>query len=140
MQCERLQEILDGRRRVARLYMERLVCCPHVVLPTLGESDQLSWFVFVVKLTSEFEPGDRDAVIRGLRAEGVGSTNYFPPIHLQPYMRERFGFRAGDFPVCEYVAARTLALPFWGGLTAGQVDEVCAALERQCAGVLAARR
>ena len=46
-----------------------------------------------------------------LRAEGIGCNNYFPPIHLQPYMIERFGFKRGDFPVCEHVAARTLALP-----------------------------
>ena len=40
------------------------------------------------------------------------SRPYFAPIHLQPYFRETFGFKPGDFPVTERVAASTLAIPF----------------------------
>ena len=90
----------------------------------------MSWFVFVVRLNDLFEPGDRDEVMQELRAEGIGCNNYFPPIHLQPYMAEQFGFKPGDFPVCEYVAARTLALPFFGGMTTRQIDRVCDTLDK----------
>jgi len=65
-----------------------------------------------------------------LRSEGIGCNNYFPPIHLQPYMVEKFGLTSGMFPVCEYVSARTLALPFFGSLTAPQIDRVCDTLTR----------
>lgn len=130
VQCDRLEEILTNRRRVAQLYMERLMTSKYVILPTLGESDQVSWFVFVVRLNDLFEPDDRDEIIIQLRANGIGCNNYFPPIHLQPYMREKFGYKPGDFPVCEYVAARTLALPFYGALTEAQVDHVCTKLEQ----------
>jgi perosamine synthetase len=130
VQCDRLEEILVNRRRVAQLYMERLMTSKYVILPTLGESDQVSWFVFVVRLNDLFEPGDRDEIMIGLRSTGIGCNNYFPPIHLQPYMREKFGYKPGDFPVCEYVAARTLALPFHGALSEAQVDYVCTKLEQ----------
>jgi perosamine synthetase len=40
------------------------------------------------------------------------------------FYRERFGHRAGEFPVCEDVAARSLALPFFPELTEGQVARV----------------
>jgi perosamine synthetase len=88
----------------------------------------MSWFVFVVRLTDLFTGEDRDAIIRQLRDAGIGSNNYFPPIHLQPYMRERFGFKEGDFPVCEHVAARTLALPFFNRLSEQQIERVCETL------------
>ena len=129
VQCERLEEILTNRRRVANLYMNRLMTSRYVMLPTLGEDDHVSWFVFVVRLNDLFDVGDRDEVMIQLRAAGIGSNNYFPPIHLQPYMREKFGYKPGDFPVAEYVAARTLALPFYNTLTGNQVDEVCTKLE-----------
>jgi perosamine synthetase len=128
-QISRLDEILENRRRVANEYIRRLMTNPNLVLPTLQESEQTSWFVFVVRLSDLFEPGDRDQIIRELRAAGIGCANYFPPIHLQPYMRERLGHKAGDFPVCEYISARTIALPFFNRMTRGQVDRVCAALE-----------
>jgi perosamine synthetase len=128
-QMHRLDEILDKRRKVARMYMERLMTSRYVIIPTLGADELMSWFVFVVKLNDLFEVGDRDEVIEDLRADGIGCSNYFPPIHLQPYIAQKFGHKPGDFPVTEYVAARTLALPFFGKMNRSQVNHVCDALE-----------
>ena len=70
---------------------------------------------------------DRDDTIRALRALGVQSKPYLPAIHLMTYYREVFVHREGEFPVCEDVAARSVALPFFPELTEGQVARVAAA-------------
>ena len=44
------------------------------------------------------------------------------------YYRERFGHREGEFPVCEDVAARSIALPFLPALSEGDVAAVAQAL------------
>jgi perosamine synthetase len=129
-QCERLEEILEGRRRVAHTYMNRLMTNRFLILPTIGDQDVMSWFVFVVRLNDLFESGDRDIIIQELRNAGVGCNIYFPPIHLQPYMVEKFGFTSGDFPVTEYVSNRTIALPFFTKMTTYQIDRVCDTLEK----------
>jgi len=129
-QVSRLDEILEARRLVAQQYIQRLMTNRYLILPTLADDTLLSWFVFVVRLNDLFDAEDRDSVIYDLREAGIGSTNYFPPIHLQPYMRQKFNFRGGEFPVCEYVSSRTLALPFFGALTAAQIEHVCQALEQ----------
>jgi perosamine synthetase len=67
---------------------------------------------------------DRDATVRALAARGVPSKPYFPAIHLQSFYRERYGHREGEFPVCEDVAARSLALPFHPRMTEGEVERV----------------
>jgi perosamine synthetase len=138
-QVQRLEEILDNRRRVAHEYMERLMTNKYLILPTLDDKTRMSWFVFVVRLNDLFEVGDRDEVMKELRAEGIGCNNYFPPIHLQPYMAKATGHREGDFPICEYVAARTLALPFFGQLTNRQIHRVCFVLEKTLEKVLTKR-
>ena len=130
VQMHRLDEILANRNRVAQAYMERLMCSRYVVLPTLSDQTQISWFVFVVQLNELFEPGDRDLIMIALRSEGIGCSNYFPPIHLQPYMARKFAFKAGDFPVTEYISARTLALPFYSRMDEAQIDVVCKTLDR----------
>ncbi len=130
VQVDRLEEILNARKLVARMYMEQLMTNKYLILPTLQDDTHMSWFVFVVRLNDLFEPGDRDEIMIELRAEGIGCNNYFPPIHLQPYMVEKFGFTPGMFPVCEYVAARTLSLPFYGSLTSAQINTVCMTLNR----------
>jgi len=129
-QCERLDEILAGRRRVAHAYINRLMTNRFLILPTITDQDVMSWFVFVVRLNDLFEPGDRDLIIQDLRAAGIGCNIYFPPIHLQPYMVEKFGFKSGDFPVTEYISHRTIALPFFTKMTNYQIDRVCDTLEK----------
>ena len=87
--------------------------------------ERRGWFVFVVQLPRGV---DRDATIRALRERGVQSKPYLPAIHLFAYYREKFGHREGEFPVCEDVAARSVALPFFPQLSEGQVARVAAAL------------
>jgi perosamine synthetase len=83
----------------------------------------------VVKLESGI---DRDGVMESLRAQGIGAAEYVPCIHLQPYMRERYGFGEGLCPVAEETASRTLALPFFSLIEAEDqtrvVDTLAAAL------------
>ncbi len=128
VQLERLPELLGRRREVAGMYLERLAGRPELILPSVPDGVELSWFVFVARL-AEAVCHRRDQLILDLRAAGVGSANYFPPIHLQPYMVERFGYRPGDFPVTERVSAGTFALPFHGRMTQRQVATVCDVLE-----------
>jgi perosamine synthetase len=135
-QMSRLEEILKMRRQVAHLYMDRLMTNRYLILPTLSDEHLMSWFVFVVRLTDLFEPEDRDNVIRELRSAGIGCNNYFPPIHLQPYVAQKLGTKPGDFPVCEYVSARTLALPFFTRMTRAQVQRVCDTLDQSLEKVL----
>lgn len=140
VQVDRLEEILESRRKVALGYMQRLMTNKYLTLPTLSQDIDMSWFVFVVRLNDLFEIGDRDDAMIELRAAGIGCNNYFPPIHLQPYMAQQFGFTAGQFPVCEYVSARTLALPFAGNLTNAQLDRVCQVLDDVLGKILTKRR
>ena len=78
-QIGRIDEILEKRRNVAQRYIERLMTNRYLILPTLQDDTHMSWFVFVVRLNDLFEPGDRDTILRELRAEGIGCNNYFPP-------------------------------------------------------------
>ena len=94
---------------------------PPVVRPDV----EMSWFVYVVTLD---EGVDRDAVAASLAERGIPSRAYFPPLHLQPYIRERFGTTPGSLPVTEDIARRTLALPFHNNLSEPQVDAVIEAL------------
>jgi perosamine synthetase len=127
-QLERLDEILAARSEVAARYAELLDGVAGVEVPLPDDDDhRRSWFVYVVKLASGT---DRNGVIARLAAEGVASKPYLPSIHLQPYYRERFGYREGMLPVAEDVSARTLALPFHSRLPAEDQERVVDALAR----------
>ena len=126
-QLERLDELLARRQAVAARYGELLRKVPGVRVRRIAAStSRMSWFVYVV----QFDPVvDRDRVIAHLDRRGIASRAYFTPIHLQPYYRKRFGFRTGDFPVGERVAASTLALPFHANLSRADIEAVVDALQ-----------
>jgi perosamine synthetase len=110
-QLERLNEILERRAEAASRYGELLAGVEGIQLPVADDADhRRSWFVYIVRLA----PGhDRARVLDQLRREGVQTAEYIPCIHLQPYMRERYGFGEGLCPVAEAAAGRTFALPFY---------------------------
>jgi perosamine synthetase len=128
VQMSRLPELLDRREQVAAWYSERLPEIPGVEAPQVALSTtRTSWFVYVVR----FDPAiDRDKVAAHLGQAGIPARPYFLPIHLQPYMVERFGYQPGDFPVTEDLGQRGLALPFSGVMSEDQVDQVCRILEK----------
>ena len=125
-QLERLEEALAARARVAALYSEALGDIDGIGLPCPDEGgNRRSWFVYVVQLPRGV---DRDGAVEAMRARGVDTKPYLPAIHLLSFYRERFGHTEGDFPVCEDVAARSLALPFFPQLTDGEAEQVVEAL------------
>jgi len=123
-QLERINEILAKREKVAKLYNERLKESEELIIPEFEENKKISWFVYVVRLSDEHSQEDRDSILNKLREIGIGCSNYFTPIHLQPFYREMFGCKKGDFPVTERVSERTVALPFYNNLKEEQVDYV----------------
>ena len=125
-QLEKLDTILSLRQAVAARYSELLAGVDGVEVPLADDADHVrSWFVYVVTL----ERGvDRERVIEELAAQGIATSRYLPSIHLQAYMRERYGFREGLCPVSEDLSRRTLALPFYTSLEAEDQERVAEAL------------
>jgi perosamine synthetase len=124
-QLERLDDMLASRAQVAGWYRAALDGS-RVDLPCEDRGgDVRGWFVFVVQLPRGL---DRDGAIRALLERGVQSKPYLPAIHLMSFYRE-LGHREGEFPVCEDVAARSIALPFFPEMTDGQVAQVAEALD-----------
>jgi dTDP-4-amino-4,6-dideoxygalactose transaminase len=124
-QLEKLDRLLAMRAAVAERYGQLLDGVEVELLCADDADHRRSWFVYVVVL-----PGgaDRDRVIEELRAQGIGAADYVPCVHLQPYMRETYGFAEGMCPVAEDIAARTLALPFYPQLEAEDQERVVEAL------------
>ena len=121
-QLEKLDRILELRGEAASRYRELLARVDGVEPPEPDDAERRrSWFVYVVKLDGAL---DRDAVMDALRAEGVATAEYVPCIHLQPYMRQQYGFAEGLCPVAEGIARRTMALPFFTQIEPGDQERV----------------
>ena len=121
-QLEKLDRILELRGAAAQRYTALLADVDGVEAPAPDDGTRRrSWCVYVVKLDPAL---DRAAVMATLRSEGVSTAEYVPCIHLQPYMREQYGFAEGLCPVAEETARRTFALPFFTQIDADDQQRV----------------
>jgi perosamine synthetase len=125
-QLQHLDEFVRERSRLAALYADHLRSLPGIqlFLPTAGQVHP--YYKFPILIPKGY---DRRQVTAQLRESGIpiGSV-YWPPIHLEPFYREHFGYREGDFPVAEKLLQRTITLPLFVGLSDGDVEHVCHSL------------
>lgn len=128
VQMSRIDELIRKRGQVADWYREELADIEEIEMPyTAATTTRDSWFVYVIRVK---DADRRDEVGQKLKALGVPVRPYFSPIHLQPYMQERFGYEPGRFPVTEDLGRRGLAIPFSGMMTREQVHTVGSALRQ----------
>ncbi|MEO0073304.1 MAG: DegT/DnrJ/EryC1/StrS family aminotransferase [candidate division WOR-3 bacterium] len=127
-QMQRLEKILIRRRAVARMYARCLKTIPGIIPPIEKAGTVASWFVYCIRLNENFTRADRNRILGYLRSCGIECSDYFRPIHLQPFYRREFGFCRGYFPVAEAAGDRTIALPFHARLSRRAVEKVCATL------------
>lgn len=124
-QLERIDEILSKREKVAGFYNQKLKEIEELVIPQGQANKKISWFVYVIRLKDRYTQQVRDSILKKLKNKGIGCSDYFSPIHLQPFYRQLFGHKKGDFPVTEKISERTLALPFYNNLSEEQIEYVC---------------
>jgi perosamine synthetase len=124
-QLEKLDRLLSLRSEAAARYGRLLEGVDVEPLRADDGVHRRSWFVYVVALP---HGADRARVMAELRSQGIGSAEYVPCVHLQPYLREAYGFGEGLCPVAEDFASRSLALPFYPQLEAGDQERVVDAL------------
>jgi perosamine synthetase len=130
VQLSRFEEIKAKRRQVAKWYQEILAGDERFIVPGEPKGCEISWFVFVIRLSEDFGREQRDKVLQIMMQDGIQVSNYFSPVHLQPFMASQFGFKKGDFPVTESVSERTIALPFYNNLNKDEIAEVAKILKQ----------
>jgi dTDP-4-amino-4,6-dideoxygalactose transaminase len=121
-QLSRFEELLRRRSEAAKIYRQLLKDVPGVNILSPPEKEmRMSWFVFIIRLDENIS---RDRVIAELHHYGIPTRTYFSPIHLQPFYKEMFGYREGDFPITERIAKSVLALPFYSNIPVGEIEYI----------------
>ena len=129
VQLSRIDEIKAKRKQVAKWYQEMLADDDRLIVPVEPDGCDISWFVFVVRLTQQFTLEHRNKILQTMAERDIQVSNYFPPVHLQPFIARQLGHSTGDFPITESVCERTIALPFYNNLPKEQVTTVCEQLK-----------
>jgi len=129
VQLSRIEEFKAKRKQVAKWYYEMHADDNRLIVPKEPDNCDMSWFVFVVRLKEQFNLQQRNSILETMKNEGIQVSNYFAPVHLQPFMTKQFGYKRGDFPITEAVCDRTIALPFYNNLSKDKIATVSKTLK-----------
>jgi len=116
VQLSRINEFIKKRTAVAQRYQNLLKDEKRITVPKKPDDCVMSWFVFVIKLNDSFTQTQRDFILKEMHDNDIQVSNYFPPVHLQPFMVDLLGHKQGDFPVTDNLCQRTIAIPFHNNL------------------------
>jgi len=129
-QLDRFAEFQRRRAELVQGYASRLQGLAEVRLPRVREGAVHAWHLYPIALELERLTCDRARVIEELRAENIGTTVNFIPVHLHPWYRDTLGYPAGSFPVAEDAFRRAITLPLHPRMSERDLDDVCAALAK----------
>jgi dTDP-4-amino-4,6-dideoxygalactose transaminase len=89
-----------------------------------------AWHLFPIALELERLTIDRARFINELRAENIGTSVHFIPIHRHPHFRDSLALRPEDFPVAEDAYRRAITLPLFPRMSDRDADDVIAAVRK----------
>jgi UDP-4-amino-4,6-dideoxy-N-acetyl-beta-L-altrosamine transaminase len=129
-QLDKLSRFLQVRSRYVARYNEAFGEMPEIYTPVVNDGVCHAWHLYVIQLDQDRLTINRAQFIEALRAENIGTSVHFIPVHLHPYYRDTFGFKRGDYPRAERVYDRILSLPLYPKMTERDVEDVITAVKR----------
>jgi dTDP-4-amino-4,6-dideoxygalactose transaminase len=110
----RYEALFAGEPAIGRLATRPDVEHAHHLYPVLLDLERLTI--------------DRARFLEALRAENVGTTVNFIPVHRHPFYRDHPGFEDARFPVAENAYPRLVTLPLYPRMEESDVDDVARAV------------
>ncbi|HYL77346.1 MAG TPA: DegT/DnrJ/EryC1/StrS aminotransferase family protein [Bryobacteraceae bacterium] len=125
-QLENADLFAERRSAVAAMYTERLAgLVEFLETPTELSDRKSSWHIYPLRLRLERLTIDRAEFINRLKQAGITCTVHWMPLHLHPFYRQTYNYRASDYPVASAEWQRLISLPIFPSMSEQEVDYVC---------------
>jgi dTDP-4-amino-4,6-dideoxygalactose transaminase len=123
-QLRRLHAFHRRRREIVQHYNAAFSKYPELLAPAERSDVEHAWHLYALRLDFERLSISRNQFISELRERNIGASVHFIPVHLHPYYRDKYGYRAGDFPVANAAYHRLVSLPLSPRMTDADVQDV----------------
>lgn len=129
-QLRTLDANLESRRQIAASYNRTFKTLEGVKAPLPSKDGNSAWHLYPLRLDLPKLRVGRIDVFRALKKENIGVNVHYLPVHLHSYYRNRFGYKAGDYPRSEAVYEELISLPMFHAMTQKDVADVIEAVTK----------
>jgi dTDP-4-amino-4,6-dideoxygalactose transaminase len=135
-QLDRLEDFHRKRLALVALYDELLGEVPGILRPRPPVEGDCSWHLYVIGIDPARVKLGRNEVIDALRADNIGTSVHFIPIHHHSFYQQRLGCKKEEFPNATRLYERSISLPLFPTMLADEVKAVARSLKRILTGAL----
>ncbi|MCK4589153.1 MAG: UDP-4-amino-4,6-dideoxy-N-acetyl-beta-L-altrosamine transaminase [Nanoarchaeota archaeon] len=129
-QLKKIEKFQKKREEIVAQYNQAFFAMPELILPSVKSYAKSSWHLYPIRVNNDLLKVDRNQLIRALKAENIGVNVHYIPIHLHSYYQKNYGFKAGDFPVCERIYNSIITLPLFPKMNTQDVQDVINAVKK----------
>ncbi len=123
-QFERINELIEMRRRNAQLYNKFLEDTNGIRLPIEKEWAKNVYWMYSILIEPEFGIS-RDKLMNELEKKGIETRSFFIPMNKQPVFGKMHLFEGENYPIAEELSKRGLYLPSSSGLKRDEIRHIC---------------
>lgn len=129
-QFKKLNRFVKRRRHIVKKYNKAFDQSKEITIPYEKPDVKSSYHLYMIQLDFEMLKVNRRKIFDALRAENIGVHVHYIPVHLQPYYKQMFGYKKGDYPNAEEFYSNALTLPLFPKMKDSDVDDVINALDK----------
>ncbi len=125
-QLKKLDGFIERRAEIASFYDLAFSKYPFIRAPKRAPDKKSAHHLYPALIEFEEAGVCKARWFELMKGAGIDAQVHYIPVHLQPFYRESFGYRPGDFPNAEAAYEREVSLPIYPSLTdedAGAVVE-----------------
>ncbi|MEC0519720.1 UDP-4-amino-4,6-dideoxy-N-acetyl-beta-L-altrosamine transaminase [Bacillus inaquosorum] len=128
-QLKKVDDFIETRNHLARIYNEKLKTISHIHLPSQDTASTSSWHLYIINLKLDQLKGNRDDIFNAMQQENIGVNVHYIPVYLHPYY-QRLGYQAGICPNAENLYKGIITLPLFQSMNERDADDVIKALKK----------
>ena len=126
-QLKKLNKFIRKRRKLAKIYNEKLSKLSGIILPTERPYVKSSWHIYCIKVA---KTNWRRVIYERLRSMGIGVQIHYIPIYFHPFYKKHLGCGKSICPNAEKYYATTITLPLYPSLSVNSLDYVVKSLKK----------
>ena len=129
-QLRKIDRFVKRKQKIAKMYELAFLKMPEITLQKVKKDRKHSFYLYPILINSQLLKINRDQFIEAMKAEGIGLSVHFIPVHMHPYYKKTFGFKNNDFPNTEKVFKKIVSLPIHSGMSDNDAKDVILAVKK----------
>ena len=129
-QMKKLDQMQKRREEIADMYNKSFDQIAQITTPTVKRYTTHAWHLYPIQVNPDMLSINRNEFIEALKAENIGTSVHFIPLHLHPYYKEKYGFKGDDFPNAESLYKNEISLPIYPKMEDKDVEDVITAVKK----------